>query len=263
MKRILYILIWAGLVCYLFIALGFISEKRSDTRCSEIRVIVSDSAEIQFFNRRDVERVLRTKFSRIRGIPISELNTRKIESLFKGNPYIRKIEVYTTLDGVLTIRVKQRIPVVRVLAANGAGYYLDKDGYIMPASRRFASYVLLANGNFDVGDQFRRAVCLDSIKDKNFYRPWFEVLELAEFINSNDFWRSQVVQLYLNKNKDFEIIPRVGPHQIILGKSEGFRTKFSNLEILYKEGLKKEGWNNYRKIDLRFKNQVICTKYNK
>jgi cell division protein FtsQ len=161
---------------------------------------------------------------------------------------------------VLSIKVHQRTPVVRVIAYNGAGYYMDKDGYIMPASRKFTPYLLVANGSFFVGDQFKRSACLDSIADKNFYRPWFELLELAHFINASTFWSSQIVQLYLNTNQDFEIIPRVGAHQIILGRAEGYETKFSNLEILYDEGLKKEGWNNYQKIDLRFKNQVICTK---
>jgi cell division protein FtsQ len=207
-----------------------------------------------------VERILKTGNRKIRGIPISELNTREVERLFKKNPYIKKIEVYTTLDGALNIRVRQRTPVLRVIASNGAGYYLDNDGYIIPANRKFSPYLLVANGSFYIGDQFKRSICLDSIPDKKFYKPWFEVLELAHFINGDSFWSSQIVQLYLNSKQEFEIIPRVGAHQIIFGRAEGYESKFSNLEIFYDEGLKKEGWNNYQKIDLRFKNQVICTK---
>jgi cell division protein FtsQ len=260
MKKALNTIIWTCLVAYLFIALGFTADKRSELICREIRVIVTDSADIQFFDKRDVDRVLKSGKRKIRGKLISEVNTREVESLFSKNPYIKKIEVYTTVDGVMSIRVRQRTPVVRVIASNGAGYYLDEDGYIIPANRKFTPYLLVANGSFFVGDQFRRASCLDSIPDKKFYKPWFELLELADFINGDSFWRAQVVQLYLNSKQDFEIIPRVGAHQIILGKAEGYETKFSNLEILYTEGLKKEGWNNYQKIDLRFKNQVICTK---
>lgn len=260
MKRIINTLIWTSLIAYLFLALGFTADKRSEIICREIRVIVTDSSDIQFFDRRDVERILRSGNQKIRGVPVSEVNTRKAEALFSKNPYIKKIEVYTTIDGKLNIRVKQREPVVRVIASSGAGYYLDNEGYIFPASRKYTPYLLVANGSFFVGDQFKRSVCLDSIPDKKFYKPWFEVLELARFINGSNFWSSQIVQLYLNSKQDFEIIPRVGAHQIILGRAEGYQSKFSNLEILYEEGLKKEGWNNYQKIDLRFKNQVICTK---
>jgi cell division protein FtsQ len=260
MKKTFNIIIWTGLVAYLFVALGFTADKRSDVLCREIRVIVTDSSDLKFFDRRDVTRILKSGNIKVLGIPVSEVNTRKVESLFSKNPYIRKIEVYTTLDGVLNIRVRQRTPIVRVIASNGAGYYLDKNGYIMPASRKYSPYLLVANGYFFVGDQFRKASCLDSIPDKKFYNSWFELLELAHFINGDSFWSSQIVQLYLNSNQDFEIIPRVGAHQIILGKAEGYESKFSNLEILYEEGLKTEGWNNYKKIDIRFKNQVICTK---
>jgi len=260
MKKLLNTFIWTGLAVYLFLALGFTADKRSELLCSEVRVIVADSSTTRFFDRRDVERILRSGKIRIRGVPVSEVNTREVEKLFSKNPYIRKIEVYVTLDGVLNIRVRQRTPVVRVIASNGSGYYLDKDGYIMPASRKYTPYLLVANGSFHVGDQFKRSVCLDSIPDKKFYRPWFELLELTHFINGSSFWSSQVVQLYLNPKQEFEIIPRVGAHQIILGRAEGYERKFSNLEIFYEEGLKKEGWNTYQKIDLRFNNQVICTK---
>jgi len=260
MKKVLNIIIWTGLIAYLSFALGFTTDRRSEILCSKVKVIIADSSDAKFFDRRDVERILGSAKNRILGTPLNKVNTRKVEALFSKNPYIKRIEVYTTLDGILNIRVIQRTPVVRVIASNGAGYYLDKDGYIMPANRKYTPYLPVANGSFYVGDQFRQSACLDSIRDKKFYKPWFEVLELAQFINSNSFWSAQIVQLYLNSSQDFELIPRVGAHQIILGDAEGYETKFSNLKILYEEGLKKEGWNNYQKIDLRFKNQVICTK---
>lgn len=247
-------------MAYLFIALGFTADKRSEVKCREVRVIIADSSSTHFFDKRDVQRILMSRNQRIVGLPVNEINTRKLEALFKENPYIKKLEIFTTLDGVLSIRVKQRQPVVRVITGSSGGYYLDKDGYIMPASRKSTRYLLVANGAFRVGDQFLDAGCLDSIADKKYYKAWFDVLELAKFINGDDFWSSQVEQLYLNSKREFEIIPRVGAHQIILGSAEGYRTKFSNLKILYEDGLRKEGWNNYQKIDLRFKNQVICTK---
>jgi cell division protein FtsQ len=260
MKKAFNIFIWAGLITYLSFTLGFTADKRSEIVCSRIRVVVTDSSRAQFFDRRDVDRILRAGNIKIRGTRLEELNTRKVEALFAKNPYIKKIEVYTTIDGALNIRVRQRTPVVRVIASNGQGYYLDEDGYIMPSSRKYSPYLLVASGAFYVGDQFKRSACLDSIHNKQFYKPWFEIMELADYINDDDFWSSQIVQLYLNSRQDFEIIPRVGAHQIILGSAEDMESKFSNLKIFYQEGLRKEGWNNYQKIDIRFKNQVICTK---
>ena len=174
--------------------------------------------------------------------------------------YVKKVEIFSTVDGVMTIKIKQRIPVVRVITSDGTTYYIDKDGYILPASRKFSPHILVASGDFNMGNQLKETLCLNEIEDKEYYKPWFDVLTLAKYINKVDFLKAQIVQMYLNSKKVFELIPRVGAHQIILGDASDLENKFFKLEVFYKEGLKKEGWNKYQKIDLRFKNQVICTK---
>ena len=41
---------------------------------------------------------------------------------------IEKAECYKAQNGRVNIRVTERVPVVRVLAANGDDYYVDRDG---------------------------------------------------------------------------------------------------------------------------------------
>jgi len=36
--------------------------------------------------------------------------------------------------------------------------------------------------------------------------------------------------------------------------------KLRNLELLYEQGLSRYGWNTYQTINLKYTNQVICTK---
>ena len=170
------------------------------------------------------------------------------------------MEIYSTIDGVVTIRIRQRIPLVRVITSGGGTWYIDKDGYILPASRKFAPHILVASGDFNMGHQLRETMCLNEVKDKDFYKPWIDVLTVTNYINKVDFLKAQIVQIYLNSKNIIELIPRVGAHQIILGDASDLENKFFKLEVFYKEGLKKEGWNKYQKIDLRFNNQVICTK---
>ncbi len=174
--------------------------------------------------------------------------------------YVKKVEIYSTVNGVITIKIRQRIPVVRVITSGGVTWYIDKDGYILPASRKFVPHILVASGDFNMGNQLRETLCLNEVKDKDFYKAWFDVLNVANYIDNVDFLKAQIVQIYLNSNKIIELIPRVGAHQIILGDASDLENKFFKLEVFYKEGLKKEGWNKYQKIDLRFNNQVICTK---
>ena len=59
---------------------------------------------------------------------------------------------------------------------------------------------------------------------------------------------------------DFELIPLVGKQLIILGDANDIKEKFDNLQIFYKQGLSHEGWDKYDTINLKYRNQVVCTK---
>jgi cell division protein FtsQ len=88
----------------------------------------------------------------------------------------------------------------------------------------------------------------------------YDVYRLAAFITADRFWNSQIEQIYVNNKYEIELIPRVGSHIIELGKTENIEEKMANLKLLYRQGFNKLGWNQYVKISLKYKNQVVCTK---
>jgi len=87
-----------------------------------------------------------------------------------------------------------------------------------------------------------------------------DLFRLVQFINGSKFWKAQIEQIYINQKKEIELVPRVGNHTIILGSVDDLREKFENLEAFYEQGLSKYGWNKYKTINLKFKNQIVCTK---
>jgi cell division protein FtsQ len=68
------------------------------------------------------------------------------------------------------------------------------------------------------------------------------------------------VQVYVNSKNEFELIPRVGSHVILLGRLEGFEVRLDNLRSLYDQGFSTAGWNQFEIINLKYENQVVCTK---
>ena len=56
---------------------------------------------------------------------------------------------------------------------------------------------------------------------------------LSTFIRDDKFWNSQIEQMYVNKQYEFELIPRVGSQVIELGRADNLQEKFDNLKILY------------------------------
>jgi cell division protein FtsQ len=249
-----------AIIAYLVIALGFSVHSKKGIICTEVKVIIEDSLDRMFYSKSDIESILKKGDIKSLGYPMSGINTRKLEELFKGKAYIRAVDIYTSMDGTLAVRIKQRDPFLRVITSNGQGCYIDKEGYFMPESRNYTHYVVVANGQFSGYNQLLSAGSLEGLENKEKFQEWFDLLQLVKQINKDEFLKKQIVQIYLNKQGHFELFPRVGAHQIILGDLTDLDEKLENLSILYKKGLAYEGWNKYDKIDLRYKNQVVCTK---
>jgi len=97
----------------------------------------------------------------------------------------------------------------------------------------------------------------DSLSPASIMR---DVYNVSLFVAQDDFWNAQIEQIYVNSNGDLELIPRVGRHSIILGNGKDLKEKFDRLFLFYTDGLNKAGWDKYKTINLKFKDQVVCTK---
>ena len=84
---------------------------------------------------------------------------------------------------------------------------------------------------------------------------------MATYIDADPFWKSQVQQVFINDDKEMELVPMVGNQKIIFGDTTCMDEKFKKLLIFYSQGLNTTGWwNKYATINLKFKNQIVCTK---
>lgn len=260
MQKLPFILLNVLLLFYLILALSFSGSKEKVILCSEVSINMQDTLKSGFLTKEDVEGVLFSGNRKILGYPIKDINIRDIEAGLKKLAYVKRAEVYTGINGTLYVDVTQRVPLVRILTPSEHSYYMDGEGCLFPARANFTPHVLVASGYFTEGQELRSTGFLSGLSDSQKYSEWFGALEIARLIDSDSLWKSQIVQLYYNRKGDFELIPRVGAHQIILGSAEGAEDKLRKLRVLYSDGFSFEGWNKYEIINLKYKNQVICTK---
>jgi cell division protein FtsQ len=264
-KRIIKISIWVIIAGYFLAALAFVSEKRSEVYCSSVQVTVNDSLKNKFVVQNDIVKMLSSKKSKVIGYPMNAVNTVLIENKIKEHPSIENAEAFKTVDGKLRIIVKQRDPILRIINNKNLSYYIDYHGTIMPLSGKYTSHVLIANGNIKEHFSIKKGTKVinnnqaNSTNEMN-QRMVESLFYLAKYIYEDEFWSAQIEQLYVNQDNDIELIPRVGSQLIIFGGIDDMDEKFKKLEILYNEGLKYEGWNNYEIINLKYKNQVVCKK---
>jgi hypothetical protein len=96
------------------------------------------------------------------------------------------------------------------------------------------------------------------------YEDFMKLLTFVESVENDDFWRSEVVQIAAHTTPsgalEVELTPRSGRFTILFGRLEEVERKFGKLERFYRRGLPSIGWNEYRTIDIRYNDQVVCKK---
>ena len=75
-----------------------------------------------------------------------------------------------------------------------------------------------------------------------------------------DILNYQIDQIYVPAKGDYELIPKIGNYIIKIGEPMDIGDQFTKLDYLYREGFSRSGWDNYKIVDLRYRNQVVCTK---
>ena len=226
---------------YIACASFFFREARHDRACQGVRGVVKDSLDKHFVSEGDLLYMLRKAGLDPVKHPMSEVNTERIEGELLRNEMIARVEAYKTPSGLVKMEVTQKMPILRIMGVRG-NYYVDNLGTTMPISRRYVARVPIASGYVE-----KELAVTDLYK-------------FALFLQGNEFWNDQIEQIYVYPDNEVELIPRVGSHRIMLGPLEGFEEKLANLRLFYEQAIPKMGWEKYSMINLKYKNQIVCTK---
>jgi cell division protein FtsQ len=261
------IISWILVLIYLGVTLTFISAKQKEVKCEKISVNVKDGRQNLFIGEKDVLSILKKKNEKIIGEPVESINVDRLESYIKTHPSVKKANVYRDLNGQIRVSIVQRNPILRVFNNRGESFYIDEEGNAMPLSYKYTAHVLVASGNIKLSYghlvELQRAAAKQISSGgkvvQNSIPQLDDLFQLATYIYHDEFWNAQIEQIYIRGN-EIQMIPRVGSHLIRLGTMENYTKKFRNLKALYEQGLPVTGWNNYQTINLKYSNQVICTK---
>ena len=260
MKKLKRMAIWIVTLLYLVLAAGFVAARYENQLCNRVDIAIEDSLKTGFLVRDDIVNLLEKEGISYLGIPLFRIDLDVIEGTIEMNQIVKSCKAYTGVNGTLHVDISQRTPYVRIIEKNGKGYYLDREGNILNLSSRYSPLVLVVNGNIRSSVKVGQPVNVNALPDSKNNKKLKEIFELTSYLRDNELWNSQFVQIYVNQSGEFEMVPRVGPHIIVLGPIDDYREKLDKLEIFYKEGLNNIGWNQYLKINLKYKDQVVCTK---
>ena len=164
----------------------------------------------------------------------------KLEKTIDSYPLIDKSEVSVSVDGVLKAVVKQKTPIARI---NGKGdsFYIDYKGNKMPLSENYTARVLLVSGE---------------INDKNKE----DLAKLFRVIYDDVFLKKNIIGMQVMPNGSVLMLNRNYNFKIDFGQLINVEQKFKNYKAFFQKVVLDSSIAEYKKIDLRFAEQVVCTK---
>jgi cell division protein FtsQ len=261
--KILEIAAWVLMTAGLFVLLGFTSTEHNSEVCKKYIIRINYGKADILITQEDIYSVVKSTGNLLKGQHLGTIDFERIERAIRRESYVANAQAYMTLGGVVEIDVVQSQPILRIFNDKGESFYLDGQGNLMPLNPAFSARVLVATGS--IGESFSKKTCYltDSVrkKDSAEYKSVMNNLyKIATFITQDKFLIAQIEQIYVEPNGEFELIPRVGAHTILMGGADNLEDKFERLFVFYRMGLSKTGWNKYNIINIKFKNQVVCSK---
>ena len=191
---------------------------------------------------------------------ITDLNVHIIEDYLSSNSAIQSVDVFTQLSGEMVIHVLQRQPIVRIENNQREQFYIASDGCLMPTSPNRTARLIIANGHIPDACMPNLNVS-KSATDTTFSTPTLQkIYQLVTYICKDDFLNALIDQIYVNSKNEFELVPKINNQLILLGHAENYEDQFKRLLQFYHHGVKKVGWNVYKIINLKYNNQIVCTK---
>ncbi|PCH76446.1 MAG: cell division protein FtsQ [Flavobacteriaceae bacterium] len=227
------------LVLFLIVLVGFSNHKNKLRPVDRVTVIFEDGENL-FMNYEMVNKLLKQNGKRVDKQPKSVVNLRGLESNVLKHPMVESAMSYLTVDNEFVTKVMQRKPVARILSSKGS-FYIDRLGHKMPLSSNYTPRVLLVTGGIDTAD-------------------FEDVYKLVMAIKNDTFLKQQIVGIQKKKNSEYELQLRVGKQRVQFGQVTKVKEKLSKLNVFFKKTLADKSIGKYSVINLKYNNQVVCTK---
>jgi cell division protein FtsQ len=262
MKNLANIIVSLALLAVLLIILGFARNEQQKISCSEVKIIIDYRGSDTLLGMEHIRNLIVQRYRDPVGQIMKPEQLIDLKKAIAANPYVERCDIDLLLDGTLRIRARQRTPVIRLMA-NGNSWYISRDGVVMPVNRFYSARVPLAGGNFSNSQYLTNGNNLLAFADTN--RTFAEgnlhrVITLAGYVHNDALLRSMIDQIYIDAKGEIELFTFIGRQRILLGDISDLDHKFRNLISFYRSGPGITRLDQYKTINLKYRNQVVCSK---
>lgn len=261
--KILLITLWIAIAAGVVVMMGFANETHEIKYCKGISCRIDYRGVQPLMSGNDLIAQINKKFGKPQSKTIGETNIAGISEFVRKNPYLENTDVILTIEGEIVVRADQCIPVIRFFTPEGQQHYIDRKGRIMPVNPAFPFRALIASGQIE--SPLKDGKNIFSVPDSNHIlreqlQSLYDLHTLAGIITSDSILNALIEQVYITTKGKIQLVTKAGSHIVYIGDTTDAAEKLENLKYFYKYGLVKTGWDKYGKINLEYKNQIVCTK---
>jgi cell division protein FtsQ len=230
------LLLMIGLIVFLY---SFTSKRNNERKTKKTVVEFVNNAAL-FVSYETVNKLLIENGQQLKTIGKDKVVLSVLEKTLNKHDMIQKSEVFVSIEGVLKAVVTQRTPIARVFSENGS-FYIDSKGNRMPLS---------------VIQTARLPLVLGEIDDKNEKGMY----DLLWFIYNDDFLKKNITGIEILPSGSLRMTNRNYNYEIEFGKTVEVARKFDNYKAFFQKAVHDTLIEKYKIINLKFTQQVVCTK---
>jgi cell division protein FtsQ len=189
---------------------------------------------------------------------IKMINVDSVLNALNENPWIISAEAEINLKEYLAVEVVECEPIVRVYAKSGKSVYIDENGNIFPSENQYVPRILIVSGiDFPVKE-------LGNVNDDIYAKTDLpQTFNLVKEVLNDNYAKSCVKQIHYDKKKNYIFSVNNTNIIVIFGDVNEIREKLLKMKHFFDKMLGNPELDNYKEINLNYKNQVVCTKIKK
>lgn len=258
MKKILNRVVW---LLFFILSMGLVvwaNIEHSNSNCTDIKVELKSTDYPALTSKDAIKTNILESMPALIGQSTKKIELEELEKHVAQNNRLSNVKAFLNLNGVISIKAHPRKAILRIFDSKGQNLYLGSEQVLMNNSSEHTQRIIVASGHIThLSNEERKRVLSGKESLPSIYKDLYEI---ANYIHKDDFLDALIDQIYVNKNQDLDLTPKVGVRKIYFGKAENIEEKLENLKAFYINGKNKIDWRKYKSINIKYRNQIVCSK---
>ncbi|NTV92756.1 MAG: FtsQ-type POTRA domain-containing protein [Chlorobiaceae bacterium] len=196
---------------------------------------------------------LSARLKRYSGMKVQKLDIDEVRASVMAIPYIRDATVSKELNGILRVRVIERVPLALMVDMQ-LPMVIDQEGVLVPDRKGFSDQAgsLLHVSGISRLDHAERGLRKLAARDYALIREFTAALQKSEYA------ALLIREFHFQNNNGSSVFARGSAIRFIVGNDGNFKEKLKKFEIFWQKVIAKTGFERYETVDLRFKDRVFA-----